>query len=323
MFKIGEFSRFSRVSVKMLRHYDRLELLRPAHVDPFTGYRYYSADQLPRLHRLLALKDLGFSLEQIQRLLDEALSDEELNHMLRRRRAELVQDLEAAAARLRRVDRRLTALADVDRPLDVLLRAVPDQWVAAVRFQTSYGESGTADAATPTVPELFEAVETAVARANARATLPPLLLMHDVEYREEAEEVEIAIPVQAGAVASVRATLFEDLMDVFPLAPPLQPRVYRLPGHPSLACAMHTGSYDSLPAMLTALLSWIQVGGYTIDGAIREAYLRFGADLDGYSLPEGHIATSSREYVTELQVPVVPAVGDDASRGEAGGAWEA
>ena len=63
MFRIGEFSRFSRVSVKMLRHYDELGLLTPAHVDPQSNYRYYSADQLPRLHRIVALKDLGFRLE--------------------------------------------------------------------------------------------------------------------------------------------------------------------------------------------------------------------------------------------------------------------
>ena len=322
MFKIGEFSRFSRVSVRMLRHYDRLGLLRPAHVDPFTGYRYYSADQLPRLHRLLALKDLGFSLEEIQHLLDESLSDEALNRMLRRRRMELVQELEAAAARLRRVDRRLAALDGLHEPLDVLMRAVPDQWVASVRLQEAYGDGGSSAEAAPTVPALFEAIETAVARVNARAPLPPLLLMHDSEYREEAEDVEVAIPVEPGAVARVRATLFEDLMDAFPLAPPLEPRVYSLPGHPSLACAMHTGSYESLPATLTALLRWIQAGEYAVDGPIREAYLRFGADLDGYSLPEGHIATSAVEYVTELQVPVTRAEGD-AAPGGAGSAREA
>jgi DNA-binding transcriptional MerR regulator len=71
MFKIGDFSRFSRVTVKMLRHYDEIGLLKPARVDPFTGYRYYTADQLPRLNRIIALKDLGFTLEQIGSLLDD------------------------------------------------------------------------------------------------------------------------------------------------------------------------------------------------------------------------------------------------------------
>jgi len=63
MFKIGEFSKLSQVTVKTLRYYDEIGLLKPAEVDRFTSYRYYSVDQLPRLNRILALKDLGLSLE--------------------------------------------------------------------------------------------------------------------------------------------------------------------------------------------------------------------------------------------------------------------
>ncbi len=71
MFKIGDFSRLSLVSVKALRYYDELGLLKPARVDEFTGYRYYSAGQLTRLNRILAMKDMGLSLEQIALLLDK------------------------------------------------------------------------------------------------------------------------------------------------------------------------------------------------------------------------------------------------------------
>lgn len=74
MFKIGEFSKLSLVPAKTLRYYDQIGLLKPNEVDHFTGYRYYSASQLPRLNRILALKDLGLSLEEIGRLLDEELT---------------------------------------------------------------------------------------------------------------------------------------------------------------------------------------------------------------------------------------------------------
>ncbi len=70
MFKIGEFSRLTQVSVRMLRHYDQLNLLKPAQVDTFTDYRYYSAGQLPRLNRILALQDLGFTLAQVKDMLE-------------------------------------------------------------------------------------------------------------------------------------------------------------------------------------------------------------------------------------------------------------
>ena len=65
MLKIGEFSRLSQVTVKTLHHYDDLGLLRPAHIDQETGYRYYTVEQLPRIHRIMAIKELGLSLEQI------------------------------------------------------------------------------------------------------------------------------------------------------------------------------------------------------------------------------------------------------------------
>src|SRR5215470_15209058 len=110
MFKIGEFARIAQVSVRMLRHYDKLGLLKPGYIDQASGYRYYALDQLPRLHRLLALKDLGLSLEQITQLLDEDVSTSELRGMLRLKQAELRQQIDEATLRLERVEQRLTQL---------------------------------------------------------------------------------------------------------------------------------------------------------------------------------------------------------------------
>src|ERR1051326_3771883 len=89
MIRIGDFSKLSRVSVKTLRFYDEMGLLKPIEVDRFTGYRYYEFHQLPRLYRILALKDLGFSLEEIGRLLAENLSTEQMRGMLKLRQAEI------------------------------------------------------------------------------------------------------------------------------------------------------------------------------------------------------------------------------------------
>src|SRR5689334_466134 len=107
MFKIGDFSKLSCVSVKTLRYYDELGLLKPAHVDRFTGYRYYSADQLPRLNRILALKDLGFSLEQTMRLLEDAMLPAQIREILLMKQAELYQHVQGEQARLVRVEARL------------------------------------------------------------------------------------------------------------------------------------------------------------------------------------------------------------------------
>src|SRR5215218_9515294 len=100
MFKIGEFSKLVQVPVATLRYYDQIDLLKPVEVDRFSGYRYYSAGQLPRLHRVLALKSLGFSLEQIAVALDEGLTPEQMRGMLRLRHAQLSQELVEAQGRL-------------------------------------------------------------------------------------------------------------------------------------------------------------------------------------------------------------------------------
>src|SRR3954452_13869941 len=98
MFTIGDFANLGRVSVRMLRHYDSIGVLPPAAVDPVSGYRLYTADQLSRLNRLIALKDLGFTLAQVHSILEDKLDPAELRGMLRLRQAELEAQLEADIA---------------------------------------------------------------------------------------------------------------------------------------------------------------------------------------------------------------------------------
>jgi DNA-binding transcriptional MerR regulator len=94
MLTIGDFARLGQVSPRMLRHYDEIGLLSPDRVDPATGYRYYTAHQLARLHRVVALRDLGFNLDQIGPVLDEELTVDELRGMLRMRRAQIEATVE-------------------------------------------------------------------------------------------------------------------------------------------------------------------------------------------------------------------------------------
>ncbi len=93
MLKIGDFSKLSLVSIKALRYYDELGLLKPVQVDEFTGYRYYSTSQLTRLNRILALKDMGLALEQIAQLLDQNVTPDQVRGMLKLRHIELEQQV--------------------------------------------------------------------------------------------------------------------------------------------------------------------------------------------------------------------------------------
>lgn len=115
MFSIGDFAQYGRVSARMLRHYDAIGLLRPARTDPGSGYRFYEAAQLARLNRIIALKDLGFSLQQVRAILAEEVSVPELRGMLRLRRAELEASLTAAGARLAQVEARLRTIESEGR----------------------------------------------------------------------------------------------------------------------------------------------------------------------------------------------------------------
>jgi DNA-binding transcriptional MerR regulator len=110
MLTISEFARLGQVSPRMLRHYDETGLLAPAKVDPQTGYRFYDVAQLGRLHRLVALRELGFALEQIRPILEEELPAGELRGMLRMRKAQIEQNLAGEQTRLRRIEAHLQAL---------------------------------------------------------------------------------------------------------------------------------------------------------------------------------------------------------------------
>jgi F-type H+/Na+-transporting ATPase subunit beta len=111
MFRIGLFSQLCQVSIPALRHYDEIGLLKPQTVDPFTGYRYYTAEQVPRLNRIVAFRELGFSLGDIRQMLEDNLPTSQLHEMLRRRQAELNDQIAHAQAQLAEIETRLRQVA--------------------------------------------------------------------------------------------------------------------------------------------------------------------------------------------------------------------
>ena len=110
MFRIGEFSRIARVSARLLRFYDEIGLLTPAHADPQTGYRYYTVSQLSQLNRILVLKELGFDLNQVREILKSNVGSDELRHMLLLRRNDVERSLTAESQRLHAIETRIAQL---------------------------------------------------------------------------------------------------------------------------------------------------------------------------------------------------------------------
>jgi DNA-binding transcriptional MerR regulator len=185
MFRIGDFSRLARVSCRLLRYYDEIGLLKPSATDSESGYRYYAAEQLGALNRILVLRDLGFSLDEIARMVAESLSADELRGMLLMRRREVARSIEAERERLRHIESRMAQIeteggigAD-----DVMLRAEPARKIVALRETIgSFAEAR----------QLLAVLMTGVPGRAARAALGALIgIAHSPEF--EADQIDLEI----------------------------------------------------------------------------------------------------------------------------------
>ncbi len=143
MYSIGEYARIAQVSKRLLRYYDEIGLFQPVKLDPEIGHRYYSASQLPELNRILALKDLGLSLNQIQRFVRDDISLAEMQGMLSLKKAELEQQVWSELQRIRNIESRLKQIQDRDSLVrDVIVKQVPQQKLIGIRKVLPTNDSG-------------------------------------------------------------------------------------------------------------------------------------------------------------------------------------
>jgi DNA-binding transcriptional MerR regulator len=267
MFTIGDFARHGRVSVRMLRHYDAIGLLRPARVDPFTGYRGYEAAQLARLNRIVALKDLGFTLNQVTSIINDKVGIDELRGMLRLRRAELENQLAVDRARLTAVEARLRSIeTEGAMPTDdVQIKKVEPVRVAEVSGVAAGFEP---EAIGPVIQPLYTELMHRLEAAGLTPVGPA------IAYYEDAPNggvlVHASVPVNADAIEGV------EIVD--------------LPGIEQAATIVHRGTMDNVLSSIQTLATWIEENGHTSAGYNREVYLEYSED------PE--------KWVTELQEPL-------------------
>lgn len=135
MLSIGAFAQIGQVTHRMLRHWDTAGLLVPAHVDEFSGYRSYDPSQLERLHRIVALRQLGFGLDDISSILDQGVDADRIAGLLRIRRAEVEQEHRTAAGRLIDVERRLQLIEKENHmsQIEIIEKPLPVVRLAARR----------------------------------------------------------------------------------------------------------------------------------------------------------------------------------------------
>ncbi|MEV6270380.1 MerR family transcriptional regulator [Kribbella sp. NPDC051936] len=267
MFAIGEFARHGRVSIRMLRHYDAIGLLRPAYVDPATGYRSYTAAQLADLNRIVALKDLGFSLDQVNKMIADNLSLSELRTMLTMRRAQLETTLAESQARLAQVESRLRGLENDVPTADVVVKDLP-----AVRLVglTATAASFTPDDITPVVHPLCAEL----GRRLPDADVHPAGRLTCLYAQSSEDEVVVRATVPAAVDAGGNLNGLE---------------VVDLPATQA-ATLVHRGPIDQVLPSWQALARWLDDNGRRAAEPARELYLDTPENPD--------------DWVTELQQPL-------------------
>jgi DNA-binding transcriptional MerR regulator len=277
MFRIGEFSRIARVSGRLLRYYDSIGLLSPRRIDPATGYRYYAADQLTRLNRILALKELGLSLEQVAGMVDDKISTDEIRGMLMLKKAQLERSLSEEAARLRHIESRLQQI-DEEGALsnyDVVVKSAAAQPYLAIRRTFP-----TMDDAIAMVGDVARAV-TARIPDSARDAL---VVVAYSDFEEEDLDLEIGFALTRPTNRSVT------LPDRSEMA------MTELPGVDSLATVARRGPKHQSHLAFGALGLWMEANGYAMAGPSREVFLELP-----FQRPD------QEDIVMEIQFPVTKA----------------
>jgi DNA-binding transcriptional MerR regulator len=278
MFRIGEFSRIARVSARLLRFYDELGLLKPAHADPQTGYRYYSADQLNGLNRITVLKGLGFTLEQIGPILDNRITAAELRRMLLLRRQDAEQSMAAEKERLRQIETRIMQIETGGQldTADVVVRAEPERRILSLRrVVSSFSE------ARGLLAELKEQVKAIYPRGHSGQICA-------IAYSEdfEADDIDVEFGITLGA----------DEEPQIPASSRLA--IVTLPAVKRMATCVRVGPPEDAHLVTAKIGRFIEMNGDGLAGPSREVFLR-PPRLD-----------RMHEAVVEMQFPVAGSQSD-------------
>lgn len=273
MFTVGEFSQLAQVSKRLLRYYDEIGLLKPMHIDKLTGYRYYSAEQMPLLNRILAFKDLGLSLDQIQRVLNDHVSTEEIQGMLLLKKAEIEQQLQAEVKRIRNIESRLQSIrnAEAHKPLNVVIKRIPAQPVLSLRrvmenFEVALG--------------IFGQIRHALPDKSGYGLC--FCMCHNDEVVDHDMDLEMGRLLDSKTHASV--ALYDDVQLHFRELPPVE----------TMATIVVKGALETIHTGYAEIGTWVETNGYRLAGKARELTLQ---------VPQ--LADSS-DFITEIQFPVEP-----------------
>lgn len=244
MLRIGDFSKLSRISIRMLRHYDEMGLLVPQSTDCYTSYRYYSEEQLPIAARITALKDMGFSLAAILEILKNYDNPKALSEFLTIKQAEVQAQAEEISQRLLLLETTIMRLRKDDTAMNynVVLKTLPERYVASVRkIIPAYDQES--------ILWNLLMTETAAMNLQQACSGDSLAIFHDEGFKESDVDVEIQISVK-GQFQNTENVVFKTVPVV------------------EIAAATYKGSYEQITAVNHAVANWVNDNGYEFNGAM-------------------------------------------------------
>ncbi len=268
MFKIGEFSKLTQVSIRMLRYYDEIGLLKPAEIDKWTGYRMYSAAQIPILNRIIYLRDSGFNVSEIASALNKK-EDKLLVEQLDKKYAEIEKSIQHEREKLRKIELAKKEIQNEKNEMhyNISIKSIPSYQVLSLRrvIADYYAEGG-----------LWQELSTFAADNQIIISNDTFSIYHDIEYKETNVDVELCAPVKKCG----RNT------DIF---------IYRnTEPVPVMACTMVYGDFSNIAGAYTAFAEWLQKNSrYKMSGQTRQIVHRGPWNEN-----------NSEKYLIELQIPL-------------------
>jgi len=273
MFKIGDFSKVAQVSGRLLRYYDEIDLFKPAHIDGETGYRYYTAEQLPELNRILALKNLGLSLDQIARMVKDQVSTEEIRGMLLLKKSQIEQTLRDEVNKLQAVESRLRQIEQAGEwsTLPVAIKEIPPQpFLSSRKHDLGEGQ----------FYKFYNEVVHALTANNTKTYGSCICITHN-------DLLDTPFDMELGYVVRDDVT-----------------KALALPNHPDMemsileggqmATLVHVGDWTSGMQSYQSLGTWVEQSGYQFCGSVREVFIdvKLGGD--------------DSDNIFEIQFPIEP-----------------
>ena len=268
MFKIGEFSKLTQVSIRMLRYYDETGVLKPAEIDKFSNYRLYSSEQIPILNKILFLRDLGFNISEITIALKE-WDSEYITSRLEQKRLEILSAMKAEEDKLLKIELAKKDIQEekIEINYNVTIKSIPGYQVFSLRrIVPDYYAEG----------QMWQEMSHFAGKHKIPVSSNTFTIYHDTDYREKDVDIEICAPV-ARMGENTNGFTYRKIVPV-----------------PIMACTMVYGPFENISEAYLSFAQWLtEHNQYRMVGQSRQIVHRGQWNED-----------SPEKYLTEIQIPL-------------------